>query len=51
VGDIRAFYDVTETPVQILAVVSETEAQAWLDEQGTSAANGSEDRRTGGGQG
>lgn len=36
VGDIRVFYDVTETQVQILAVVSKEQAQAWLDEQGTS---------------
>ena len=34
VGDIRVFYDVTETQVQVLAVVSKAEAQAWLDEQG-----------------
>jgi len=35
VGDIRVFYDVTETQVEVLAVVSEAEAQAWLNEQGT----------------
>lgn len=29
------FYDVTETQVQVLAIVTKTEAQAWLDEQGT----------------
>jgi mRNA interferase RelE/StbE len=37
VGDIRVFYDVTETQVQVLAVVSKAEAQAWLDEQGSPA--------------
>jgi len=35
VGDIRVFYDVTETQVQVLAVVTKADAQAWLDEQGT----------------
>jgi mRNA interferase RelE/StbE len=35
VGDIRVFYDVTETQVQVLAIVTKTEAQSWLDEQGT----------------
>jgi len=34
VGEIRVFYDVTETEVHVLAVVSKDEAQAWLDEQG-----------------
>jgi mRNA interferase RelE/StbE len=37
VGDIRVFYDVTETHVQVVAVVSKAEAQAWLDEQGSSS--------------
>jgi len=35
VDDIRVFYDVTETQVQVLAIVTKAEAQAWLDEQGT----------------
>src|ERR671931_597740 len=35
VGDIRVFYDVTETQVQVLAIVTKAEAQAWFDEQGT----------------
>lgn len=35
VGDIRVFYDLTETQVQVLAVVTKEQAQAWLDEQGT----------------
>ena len=39
VGDIRVFYDVTETQVQVLAIVTKTEAQAWLDEQGTPTRN------------
>ena len=35
VDDIRVFYDVTETQVQVLAIVTKAEAQAWLDDQGT----------------
>ena len=35
VGDIRVFYDVTETQVQILAIVTKAEAQNWLNERGT----------------
>ena len=35
VGEIRVFYDITETEVQVLAIVSKAEAQAWLDKQGT----------------
>ena len=40
VGDIRVFYDVTETQVQVVAVVTRAEAQAWLDEQGTAGSKG-----------
>jgi mRNA interferase RelE/StbE len=32
--EIRVFYDVTETQVKILAIVTKAEAQAWLDEEG-----------------
>ena len=39
VGNIRVFYDVTETQVQVLAVVTKADAQAWLDEQGTPIAD------------
>ena len=35
IGDIRVFYDVTETQVQVLAIVTKADAQSWLDEQGT----------------
>ena len=35
VNDIRVFYDVTETSVEILAIIEKQEAQAWLDEEGT----------------
>src|SRR5262245_34783825 len=44
--DIRVFYDVAETEVQVLAIVPKSEAKAWLDKHGesdeTSGAIGSE---------
>jgi mRNA interferase RelE/StbE len=30
VGDTRIFYDVTETTVEVLAIVIKSEAQSWL---------------------
>ena len=30
VGDARIFYDVTETTVEILAIVTKSEAESWL---------------------
>lgn len=51
VGDIRVFYDVTETQVQVLAVVSKGDAHAWLDQQATRSTKKSEDSGAGGGQG
>ena len=50
VGDIRVFYDVTETEVQVLAIVTKAEAQSWLDQEGT-PAQGPEGSGTGGGKG
>jgi mRNA interferase RelE/StbE len=44
VGDIRVFYDVTETQVQVLAVVTKADAQAWLEEQGTPTPDKAEGR-------
>ena len=35
VGEIRVFYDVTDEAVEILAIVTKAEAQAWLAEEGT----------------
>jgi mRNA-degrading endonuclease RelE of RelBE toxin-antitoxin system len=35
VDDIRVFYDVTETTVEILAIIAKSEAQRWLDDAGT----------------
>ena len=43
VNEIRVFYDVTETSVEILAIIEKQEAQAWLDQERTP--------RTGGGPG
>jgi mRNA-degrading endonuclease RelE of RelBE toxin-antitoxin system len=51
VGDIRVFYDVTEAQVQVLAIVTKAEAQAWLDEQGTPSKKAPEGSGSGGGQG
>ena len=31
VDEIRVFYDVTETTVEVLAILEKAEAQAWLD--------------------
>ena len=50
VGDIRVFYDVTETQVQVLAIVTKAEAQSWLDAQGT-PTQGPKTSGSGGGQG
>lgn len=47
VGDIRVFYDVTETQVQILAVVTKADADAWLKAYGTPT----KDEPQGGGSG
>jgi hypothetical protein len=40
VGEIRVFYDVNDKEVQVLAIVSKAEAQAWLDKQGTPTSQG-----------
>ena len=37
VGEIRVFYDVTEATVEVLAVLTKAEAQAWLDAKGAPA--------------
>ena len=47
VGDIRVFYDVTETQVQVLAIVTKADAQAWLDDQGTPGAGKAENSAPG----
>src|SRR5216684_2954283 len=40
VGDITVFYDVTETTVQVLAIIPKAQAQAWLGEEGTPGPGG-----------
>ncbi len=40
VDDIRVFYDVTETTVEVLAIVRKAEAQAWLEQEGTFGSGG-----------
>jgi len=47
VGDIRVFYDVRNEAVEVLAIVSKNQAQAWLGKQGAPDENGG----TGQGQG
>lgn len=39
VGEVRVFYDVQDQSVEILAVVSKAQAQAWLEEHGTPDAS------------
>ena len=51
VGDIRVFYDITETQVQVLAIVTKAEAQGWLDQEGTPDSEGTEGGGSGRGQG
>jgi mRNA interferase RelE/StbE len=34
VGEARIFYDVTETTVEVLAIVTKSEAQSWLAQFG-----------------
>lgn len=41
VGDIRVFYDVTEDRVEILAVITKAQAEAWLEKEGTRDQEGS----------
>ncbi|HET9314559.1 MAG TPA: type II toxin-antitoxin system RelE/ParE family toxin [Vicinamibacteria bacterium] len=40
VDEVRVFYDVQESTVQVLAVVSKAEADAWLQAQGTPSKTG-----------
>ncbi len=34
VGEVRVFYDITENTVEVLAIVSKTDAVSWLEEIG-----------------
>ncbi len=38
IEDLRVFYDVTETTVEVLAIVPKSEAEAWLAETGSPEA-------------
>ncbi len=38
VGEVRVFYDVTRQAVEILAIVTKSEAERWLAEHGTPGA-------------
>ena len=40
IGDIRVFYDVTETAVEVLAIIPKAQAQAWLAAKGTPSPGG-----------
>ena len=35
VGDVRVFYDVTGTTVEVLAIVTKSEAETWLAQFGS----------------
>ena len=39
VGEVRVFYDVRDETVEVLAIVSKDQAQAWLEDYGTPDAN------------
>src|SRR2546425_2547962 len=41
VDDFRIFYDVTETEVQVLAIVRKGEAASWLEREGKKDEKGS----------
>ena len=38
--EIRVFYDVSKTAVEVLAIVSKAQAQSWLDEEATPSPSG-----------
>ena len=40
VGEWLVFYDVTEIEVQVLAIVSKAQAQAWLEQEGAADEGG-----------
>jgi mRNA-degrading endonuclease RelE of RelBE toxin-antitoxin system len=39
VGEVRVFYDVRDETVEVLAIVSKSQAKAWLKEHGTPDAD------------
>jgi mRNA-degrading endonuclease RelE of RelBE toxin-antitoxin system len=40
VGELRVFYDVKDTTVEILTIISKEQAARWLDEEGTTDPGG-----------
>jgi hypothetical protein len=40
VDEVRVFYDVTETVVEVLAIISKADAQEWLDQKATPSPTG-----------
>jgi len=38
VGEVRVFYDVSGSTVEVLAIISKEQTQAWLEEEGSSEA-------------
>lgn len=40
VGELRVFYDVTESEVQVVAIVTKAQAQAWLEQEGVADEGG-----------
>ena len=40
IDEIRVFYDVTQTTVEVLAIVPKAEAQAWLEHEDAAGAGG-----------
>jgi mRNA-degrading endonuclease RelE of RelBE toxin-antitoxin system len=40
VNEVRVFYDVTETAVEVLAIIPKEQAEAWLAEEATPASPG-----------
>lgn len=47
VDEIRVFYDVTQTQVEVLGIISKARAQRWLDGAGVPATEGSARRDEG----
>src|SRR5438067_5613502 len=48
VGDVRVFYDITESAVEVLAIVQKSNAEAWLSEAAESEATEEEVNEEGG---
>lgn len=40
VDEVRVFYDVTKEAVEVLAIVTKEQAQAWLDAEGVATDEG-----------